>query len=223
MIIRDINMIETPWKIGDGISVVEEALGGGEKRRYIEGPFVMLEKPNRNGRWYTRENFLPMLDEYNKEWVHADRAMGELTHSGKPAVNPLNACIKIVENKVGFDGDPNLIWAKALVLKTPYGKLLDAILDDVKMGVSSRCKANIHPSGFTEVIEIVTLADVVVDPSVRDAMVSVVQEQFEYLTGGHAETQKMFDQFMGGMRTARNDELVDLTLKKFLNSVSKLV
>lgn len=222
MIVNNTCSMESHFKINDGINTIVEEGVGGEKRRYIEGAFVMLEKKNRNGRWYTRENFLPKLDEYNNEWVYADRAMGELTHSGKPAINPINACIKIVNTQVGFNGDPNLIWAKALVMKTPYGKLLDAILDDVKMGVSSRCKANIHPSGFTEVTEIVTLADVVVDPSVRDAMVSVVQEQFEYLTGGVASTEQMFDQFRKGMNSATNDELVDMHLKNLIKKLDRL-
>lgn len=218
--VAKLSSMEGLYRINDGLSVVQEGVGSEKKRKYIEGAYISMNRRNRNSRYYTPENFMPMFDEYMDVWVREDRAMGELTHSGKPAVNPLNVCIKIVDAKRGFEGDNDLIWGKSLVMNTPYGKLLDAILDDCRMAVSSRCKAIIHSNGWTEVEEIVTLADVVVDPSAREAMMNVVEEQMEHLTGGISQTQQLFEQFKRDKSRAGTGDLVDLAIGRFFNKLN---
>ena len=207
---------------GGGLSIVQEGVGD-SLRKHIEGAYVSMSRRNRNNRYYTPENFMPMFDSYMEEWVLANRAMGELTHPGKPFINPLNVCIKIVDAKRGFEGDNDLIWGKSVVMNTPYGKLLSAILDDCVMGVSSRCRAIIHSNGWTEVEEIVTLADVVVDPSAREAMMNVVEEQFDFLTGGIPQTQRLFDQFLKDKSKAGSNDLVDLALSRTFNRINHAI
>ena len=54
---------------------------------FIEGIFMQSEKKNRNGRVYPNDVLMKEVKRYDKTYVKANRAMGELGHPDGPTVN----------------------------------------------------------------------------------------------------------------------------------------
>lgn len=53
---------------------------GGKKTLKIQGPFLMFDKENRNGRIYPEKVMTPAVEKYLEEYVKPKRALGELNH-----------------------------------------------------------------------------------------------------------------------------------------------
>lgn len=53
---------------------------GGKKTLKIQGPFLMFDKENRNGRVYPEKVMTPAVEKYLEEYVKPKRALGELNH-----------------------------------------------------------------------------------------------------------------------------------------------
>ena len=107
----------------------------GQKRMYIAGPFLMFDKPNRNGRIYPQKVMDEAVSVYDKEFIKRNRALGEMNHPpGRIQVDPERACIMTTELKK----DGNYYYGKAKVLSTPLGKVLESLLlDGVTVGIVS--------------------------------------------------------------------------------------
>lgn len=111
----------------------------GRKRMYITGPYLMAEDRNRNGRIYPKRLIEREVKKF-QSLIESKEAIGELNHPEQQSVNPDRAAIKIVD--LHMDG--NLAMGKSLVLSTPCGQTLQALIeDDVRMGVSSRGTGNL--------------------------------------------------------------------------------
>lgn len=106
------------------------------RKLYIEGPFIMTEKDNRNGRWYPRAMMEPVVDTYINDYVNDRRAIGELNHPEYPFPNIRNSAI--LTQKLDWKGDD--VMGKALVLEDmPDGKAIKCLLDaGYRLGVSTR-------------------------------------------------------------------------------------
>lgn len=173
-------------------SIVEGANG---KEYFIEGIFLQANKVNRNGRYYPQTVMDKAVGKYIKEYVETGRAIGELNHPPTIEINPERASHKIVElNKVGND-----YIGKALVLDTPCGKIVKALLDGgVQLGVSSRGLGSIkHLQGKKMVGEdfVLKTVDIVQDPSAQDAFVNGIYEgvEYEYENGKLIEKKSEFE------------------------------
>jgi hypothetical protein len=59
----------------------------GKKVLHIEGPFLVAEKKNRNGRLYEFNTLRKEVDRYTEEYINKHRAFGELGHSETPSIN----------------------------------------------------------------------------------------------------------------------------------------
>ena len=57
-----------------GVEVLTEQTETG-KSILLEGPFIMTEKKNRNGRIYPKAVMEKSVDKYNKEYVNERRAL----------------------------------------------------------------------------------------------------------------------------------------------------
>lgn len=149
------------------------------KTLYIEGVFMGAEKKNRNGRIYPRALIEREVNRFN-EYIKNNEALGELEHPAERAkVDPREAAIKIVSLKM----DEDFAIGKAKVLEyMPNGKMLAGLLQDVRMGVSSRGVGDVNES--TGVVEsnfqLITI-DSVLGPSCPDAFVNAVRESFEWV------------------------------------------
>lgn len=163
------------------VTVITE--GKEQKKKYIQGPFLQAQKENRNGRIYPQYVMDKAVEEYSKNYIAQNRALGELNHPAEPVVNPERAAImtkSLVKDGYYYKG-------KAQVLSTPMGKIVENLLDDgVKIGVSSRGLGSLKMTreGYNEVQEdfvLTTAADVVFDPSAQEAFVEGVYEQADWI------------------------------------------
>ena len=151
---------------------------GEDKSLYIEGVFMGAEKRNRNGRIYPRHLIEREVAQFN-EYIKNNEALGELEHPETSKVNPKEAAIKIISLKM----DENFAIGKAKVLEyMPNGKMLAGLLQDVRMGVSSRGVGDVNES--TGIVEnnfhLITI-DSVYGPSCSDAYVSTIRECYEWV------------------------------------------
>jgi len=164
----------------DDIQIITEEKEG-KKSYFIEGVFMQSDIKNRNGRVYPTSVLVKEATRYNKEFVEANRAMGELGHPEGPQLNLDRVSHIIKEMKI----DGKNIWGRAKVMDTPYGKIVKNMIDEgVKFGVSSRGVGSLKPTkdGINEVQNDFNLAavDIVADPSAPDAFVEGVMEGKEW-------------------------------------------
>lgn len=103
---------------------------------FLEGPMLMSEAMNRNGRIYPKPLMEQAVDKYIKEFVNERRALGELNHpKDRPFADPATAAI-IVE-KLEWQG--NIVNGKVRVINSPMGQQIKALVEaNFKMGMSSR-------------------------------------------------------------------------------------
>ena len=59
----------------------------GVKSLYIQGPFLVADVKNRNGRIYTGDIMEREVGRYTDEYITKNRAFGELGHPDGPSIN----------------------------------------------------------------------------------------------------------------------------------------
>jgi hypothetical protein len=148
------------------------------KTLYIEGVFMGAEKRNRNGRIYPRALIEREVKTFNK-LIESNEALGELEHPETSKVNPKEAAIKIIRLKM----DEDFAIGKAKVLDyMPNGHMLAKLLEDVRMGVSSRGVGDVNEStGIVESNFHLITIDAVYGPSCEAAYVNAVNESYEWV------------------------------------------
>jgi hypothetical protein len=118
---------------------------------------------------------------YNEKYVKKNRALGELGHPEGPTVNLERVSHLITD--LDFDGD-NII-GKAKILETPYGKIVQNLIEGgAKVGVSSRGMGSLKSvDGVNEVQKdfMLSAVDIVADPSAPDAFVNGIMEGKEWI------------------------------------------
>jgi len=197
---------------------------GGKKTLKIQGPFLMFDKENRNGRIYPEKVMTPAVEKYLEEYVKPKRALGELNHpTGRISVDPERACI-VTES---LEKDGKYYIGKAKVLSTPLGQLLANLLNDgIKIGVSSRgLGSTFKKDGKVHVkndYEIRTAADVVFDPSVADAFVECLMEDTQYLKYGNILVEKDLFESRERIRRVSMSKLEEQKLIEFQNFMDKI-
>lgn len=204
------------------LEVITEAKKAGDKM-YIKGPFLQAEKQNKNGRIYPQYVMDKAVEQYKKDYIAENRALGELNHPAEPVVNPERAAIMTEDlTKEGI-----YYVGKAKVLSTPMGKIVENLLSDgVKIGVSSRGLGSLKSRGsFNEVQEdfmLTTAADVVFDPSAQSSFVEGVFEQAEWIYESGAFRQIDLEFARMQLLNAENKQLQETKLKifkRFLNNL----
>ena len=165
----------------ENVKHITEATENGKKKLYIEGPFLVGNRVNKNNRMYKMDTLRSEVTRYTKDLIENNRALGELGHPDTPNLNLDRACIKIVSLKE--DGDAFI--GKALVLETPYGQIVKNLIEsDVNLGVSSRALGSVimTKEGYNLVqddLRLATAADIVADPSAPGAFVNGIMENKE--------------------------------------------
>ena len=59
----------------------------GKKSLFIEGPFLVAERKNKNGRLYEYNTMKKEVARYSEEYINKNRAFGELGHPDTPSIN----------------------------------------------------------------------------------------------------------------------------------------
>lgn len=174
--------------------LVEEKNKNEPSTLYIQGPFLMSEQKNKNGRIYNLNEMVQEVGRYTAEMIKENRSLGELNHPESVEVNPERACHMITELRQ----EGNMFYGKSKILSTPIGALVRAlIMDNVKLGVSSRALGKLLPQGDTHAVQgfHFICCDIVHDPSVASAFVNGIMESKEWILESNGKIVEAYESF----------------------------
>jgi hypothetical protein len=205
--------------------VVEEKNNKEPSTLYIQGPFLMSEQKNKNGRVYSLNEMVQEVGRYTKDMIKENRSLGELNHPTSVEVDPERACHMITE----LTQDGNVFVGKSKVLSTPMGQIVRSlIMDNVKLGISSRALGKLLPSGDLHQVQGFHLicCDIVHDPSVSTAFINGIMEAKDWILNTDGTIIEAYDVFEQGISTLPNkseakEEVLSEQILQFINSLKK--
>jgi len=201
--------------------LVEDA--NGNKTLHIEGPFLVAEKKNRNGRLYEAATLRKEVDRYTEEYINKHRAFGELGHPETPSINLDRVSHMITSLKE----DGNVWVGKAKILDTPMGLIAKSLIEGgAQLGVSSRGMGSLKNVNGVNVVQpdfyLATAADIVADPSAPGAFVQGIMEGKEWMLVNGVWTEQDQSQAIQQIRKASRKEIEEVSLHIFENFMKKL-
>ena len=208
----------------ENVKYLTEASENGKKHLYIEGTFLVGDKVNRNNRMYKMDTLRSEVERYNEEYIKTNRALGELGHPDTPTINLERVSHKIVS----LEEDGDTFYGKALILDTPYGKIVKDFIDnDVSIGVSSRALGSVIQTkeGYNLVqddLKLATAADIVADPSAPGAFVNGIMENKEWMFVEGRFIEADFDKAKKQIKSASKKQIEEVAFKLFENYLRKL-
>lgn len=208
----------------ESVRYLTESTENGKKQLFIEGPFLVYDKPNRNNRMYSKDILSREVERYNEQYIQTNRALGELGHPDTPTINLERVSHVITELR--DDGD--CFIGKAKILDTPYGQIVKNFIESgVSLGVSSRGMGSLTPgqNGINMVgqdFRLATAADIVADPSAPGAFVNGIMEGKEWLFVEGRFVEVDIDNAKRQIRKASSREIESVALRLFENFISKL-
>lgn len=206
----------------EGVGYLTEEVNG-KKRLYIEGTFLQSEQKNRNGRIYPKGLLEREVARYTKEKIDRNCAWGELGHPDTPTINLDRACMRIVALKE----DGNDWRGKAMILDTPHGKIVEALIDSGgTIGVSSRGVGSVKMVEGINMVQddyhLSTGADIVADPSAPDAYVQGLREGKEWVWNNgiiqEVDVARQYKQLM----TVKRSDVEKVALSIFEDFINRL-
>lgn len=196
----------------------------GKKSYYIEGIFMQSEQTNKNRRRYCFESLNKETQRYNKAYIQENRAFGELGHPDSPTINLERTSHMIKELRAeGHD-----FYGKAKILDTPYGKIVQSLLDEeAKIGVSTRGLGSVvqSPDGIYLVQDdftLATAADIVADPSAPDAFVRGIMEGKEWVFVEGRYVEQNIEVAKRAIQTAPSRRINEIAVRLFSEFMQKL-
>jgi hypothetical protein len=202
--------------------IVEEA-DNGKKNYKIRGIFMQADMKNRNGRIYPMETLQKEVNRYNKEFVQAKRAFGELGHPDGPTVN-----LERVSHMItSLTPDGKNFIGEAKIMDTPYGKIVKNLIDEgAKLGVSSRGMGSLENKGGSNYVKsdfyLATAADIVADPSAPEAFVQGIMEGKEWIWDNGVIREVDIHEMKTTIEKAKQKELAEKQAAVFESFLSKL-
>jgi hypothetical protein len=168
----------------------EEQKIGKKQEMFIQGPMLVGNSKNKNGRVYDTDKVLvPAVEKYAKERINGQkglRAAGELNHPSGPEINLERISHYITELKM--EGDVG--YGKAKIASTATGEVLRNLVSDGYIpGMSTRGLGKLDQKGgvdYVSVYEMVAI-DAVHDPSAPGAFVEAVMEGLKYYIKDNGE------------------------------------
>ena len=195
----------------------------GQKQLYIEGPFLVAEKKNKNGRLYEYNTMKKEVHRYTEDYINKNRAFGELGHPDTPTINLDRVAILIT----GLREDGTQWIGKAKVLDTPMGNIAKKIIEGGgQVGVSSRGLGSLKNVNGVNVVQpdfyLATAADIVADPSAPGAFVEGIMEGKEWMLVNGVWTEMDQTQAIRQIKQASRKEIEQVSLRIFENFIKKL-
>jgi len=202
------------------------------KNYFIEGIIMQGDIQNRNGRVYPKETLMREMNRYNKNYVEAKRAYGELGHPAGPTINLDRVSHMFTELKE----DGSNVIGRAKIMETPMGKIVKNLIDEgANLGISSRGMGSIkkNKQGIMEVqndFMLATAGDIVADPSAPDAFVKGVMEGVDWVydvASSTWTTANAFDRIeeeikeIAKVDPRKLEEQAAVIFEKFIKSLSK--
>jgi len=201
--------------------LVEES--DGKKSLHIEGPFLVAEKKNRNGRLYEYNTMKKEVARYTEEYINKHRAFGELGHPESPSIN----LDRVSHMITSLREDGNTWIGKAKILDTPMGNIARSLIEGgAQLGVSSRGMGSLKNVNGVNVVQpdfyLATAADIVADPSAPGAFVQGIMEGKEWMLVNGVWTEQDHSQAIQKIRQASRQEIEEVSLHIFENFMKKL-
>jgi len=195
----------------------------GKKTLYIEGPFLVAEKVNRNGRMYKEETMRKEVSRYQEEYINKNRAFGELGHPDTPSIN-LDRVSHLI---VGLRQEGSDWIGKAKILETPMGNIAKNLIEGgAQLGVSSRGMGSLKTVNGVNIVQddfhLATAADIVADPSAPGAFVQGIMEGKEWMLVDGRWTEVQYEEAKKQIRQASRKEIEQVSLQIFENFIKKL-
>ena len=195
----------------------------GVKSLFIEGPFLVAETKNRNGRLYPTATMAKEVKRYNEEYISKNRAFGELGHPDSPSIN-LDRVSHLITS---LKQEGNHWIGKAKILETPMGKIAKSLMEGgATLGVSSRGMGSLREMNGVNVVQddfyLATAADIVADPSAPGAFVQGIMEGKEWVWENGKVKEIDINEYHNQIKNAKQRQLDEIALKIFDNFLSKL-
>jgi hypothetical protein len=209
-------------EIHETVNYLEEEKDG-KRTLHIEGPFLVAEKKNRNGRLYEYATLKNEVARYTNEYINKHRAFGELGHPETPSINLDRVAILIKSLKE--DGTQ---WiGKAKILDTPMGAIARNLIEGgAQLGVSSRGMGSLVNKNGVNVVQpdfyLATAADIVADPSAPGAFVQGIMEGKEWMLVEGVWTEVDQAQAIKQVRKTSQKDIEKVSLQIFENFMKKL-
>lgn len=201
--------------------LVEDA--DGKKTLHIEGPFLVAETKNRNGRLYEYNTMKKEVARYTESYINKQRAFGELGHPESPSIN----LDRVSHMITSLREDGNTWVGKAKILDTPMGNIAKSLIEGgAQLGVSSRGMGSLKNVNGVNIVQpdfyLATAADIVADPSAPGAFVQGIMEGKEWMLVNGVWTEQDHSQAIRQIRQATRQEIEQVSLEIFENFMKKL-
>ncbi|AUR97712.1 prohead core protein serine protease [Vibrio phage 1.244.A._10N.261.54.C3] len=216
-------IIENYHDEGGRLEILTENSAEGGKTLYLEGPSVMSNRPNRNGRNYDKQTVaVPCVERYVQEYIQDRRAIGELEHPDYPFPK-LSEAATMTESMT-WHGD-NAV-SKIRVLNNPKGQIIKSLAEaNFNMAVSTRGLGDVRESkGVNEVLPgfMLTAVDVVDRPSGQVCYMKAMMESVDWVQteGGAWIAQDVNSNIDNVIK--ENSDLESDFLRRFESALGKL-
>jgi hypothetical protein len=195
----------------------------GKKSLFIEGPFLVAERQNKNKRLYEYNTLKKEVDRYTQEYINKNRAFGELGHPDSPTIN----LDRVSHMVTGLREDGTQWVGKAKILDTPMGNIARNLIEGGAMlGVSSRGMGSLKMVNGVNVVQpdfyLATAADIVADPSAPGAFVQGIMEGKEWMLVDGKWTEVHLQEAKKEIRKASRKQIEQVSLQIFENFIKKL-
>jgi hypothetical protein len=183
-----------------------------DKDLYFTGPFIVMDKRNRNGRIYSMERTIPIVNAHIEDYLKKNKSVGELDHPEDIAEIPKIHMDNITHRNVSLELVGNIFYGKALIADTPKGLVVKGLhAAGIVLGASSRATGKVDKSTGIVLpgMKLVTPADIVWNPSAEEAVLDAIYESEQFI-------KPLFDEAMiARLRTL----LKDRANKNLVNSI----
>jgi hypothetical protein len=195
----------------------------GKKVLHIEGPFLVAERKNKNGRLYEFNTLRKEVDRYTESYINKHRAFGELGHPDTPSIN----LDRVSHMIVSLREDGNQWIGKAKILDTPMGAIARSLIEGgAQLGVSSRGMGSLKNVNGVNVVQpdfyLATAADIVADPSAPGAFVQGIMEGKEWMLVDGVWTEQDYSEARQQVRQVSRKDIEKVSLHIFENFLKKL-
>ena len=195
----------------------------GKKILHIEGPFLVAEKKNKNGRIYEFNTLRKEVHRYTEDYINKNRAFGELGHPDSPTIN----LDRVSHMIVGLKEEGNQWIGKAKILDTPMGNIARSLVEGgAQLGVSSRGMGSLKMVNGVNVVQpdfyLATAADIVADPSAPGAFVQGIMEGKEWMLVNGVWTEQNQERAIVAVKRASSKDIEKVSLDIFESFLRKL-
>jgi len=210
-------------EINDNVNYTYLEEANGKKCLHIEGPFLVAETKNKNGRLYEYNTMKKEVSRYTNEYINKSRAFGELGHPESPSIN----LDRVSHMIVGLREDGNTWVGKAKILDTPMGNIARSLIEGgAQLGVSSRGMGSLKNVNGVNVVQpdfyLATAADIVADPSAPGAFVQGIMEGKEWMLVNGVWTEQYVEEAKREIKKASKKDIEKVSLHIFENFMKKL-